>query len=118
MGVLHVDVVPVIHSTSELETRGSIYYEIEVDIGIRKRFDTADQDGTTGRILIAKIDELALLVEQVFEHLCELELPTFTADHAWIETKIRQTFVRKHLRENRQFTGLLRTKYRVAKNLP
>ena len=110
-----VDVVPVNHDISELLSRGSVRYEIRCDIGIRKRFANADQE-TTGRIKVDEIDKLVLLVEDVYEHLCKLGLSGMSSYSCnWVETRIIQTFSRKMLRENRQFMGIMRTVYRIAK---
>lgn len=112
---VRVDVVPVNHDLSELISRGSARYEIRCDIGIRKRFASVDQE-TTGRIKIAEIDKLVLLVEDVFEHLCKLQLSGMSSYNCnWLETRIVQTFSRKMLRENRQFMGIMRTVYRIVK---
>ena len=112
MGTLQVDVVPVEHEIAELETHGSVKYQIPVDIGIRQRFGRGDN----GRVAKASVDALVLLLENIFEHFAALELSGMSShDCNWFETKIRQTFNREHLREHGQYTGIIRTTYRISK---
>src|SRR5690606_8200632 len=68
---LTVDVVGVMTNQAITEaTRGSepkIKYGVSVDVAVRKRFGTDKQDEHTGRVLIAEVDALALLVQEIFE---------------------------------------------------
>lgn len=108
------DVVPVIHRDSVLENRGSISYVCEVDVGIRYR--PKAWKIVAGRIAPGEIDKLILLVEAMAEFFIDAgngRKLAYVQNAAWIETKIRQTFVRKHLREFGQFTSITRLTYDV-----
>ena len=113
-GTLHVDVVPVNYDESALDSRESIGYVVSCDVGIRKRFGTDDQEVSTGRIELAEIDDLVLLVEAIHEFFIERRLAGYESA-VWRETKIRSAYIRKHLREYRQFTGMIRVSYDVSK---
>ena len=112
---LQVDVVPVGHDIAELEARESMKYESGVDVAVRKRFGTASQNASTGRIELAEIDDLVLLVEQIHELFCKEAVTSATIDASWLDTTIRATYIREHLREHRQFTGIVRIRYRLSK---
>ena len=116
---LHIDVVPVGHPASELATRGSTAYVCRIDIGIRKRFGEADQDTSTGRVGMEAVDKLVLLVERIHEHFAHSDNRRLsdTIDAAWNDTTIRSSWDRPHLREHRQFTGIIRLGYRVHQEL-
>lgn len=115
MGTLHVDVVPVAYDDSSLNTHASIGYVNSVDIGIRKRFGTANQQ-SSGELIVADVDALVLLVEQVSEFFTPRRLTAYDSA-SWRETKIRATYVREHLRQCRQFTGVIRVSFDATKDL-
>lgn len=114
--VLHVDIVPVGHPTTELDSRTQIRRETEVDIGVRKRFGPDVQDAT-GRVVFGEVADLVLLVEQIEEHLCTQRLASNEPDIAWESSDVRASFIRKHLRENRQFTGIVRVTFDSNKTI-
>lgn len=118
-GTLNIDVVAVsTEQKSELLARGAkAKYVIPIDIAVRYRFDPSQQDDDTGRIDLEQIDQLVLLVETLHEQFLPNRLTEFQAG-VWIETKILVCPVLKHLRELRQFTGIVRVTFEAAKDLP
>lgn len=104
---LKVDVVPVNHARSSLATRGSLEYAPEIDIGFRQLLTTT----TT-----AAVDTLVALVESVNEWVCSRDVAS-TPVAEWESASIRALYVRDHLREWKQFTGIIRVTYRVEKSL-
>ncbi len=112
---LRVDVVPVAHEDSDLADRGHIAYECAIDVGIRKRFSQDDQ-AMSGRVATDEVDALVLLVEDVVELFAGKVLTDFTSG-IWHEAEVRASFNRAHLRELRQFTGIVRLPFDVEKAL-
>ncbi len=114
---LHVDVVTVIsEQKSELAARGGkVKFTVPVDIAVRKRFDVTDQDSDTGRTSVDAVDVLTLLVQEIYL----LFMPTATRqpgldafeDAVWQDTKVLANPDRKSLRENHQFTGVVRVTF-------
>jgi hypothetical protein len=117
---LHVDVVG-IAADVEIEDRTTLKYTCTVHIGVRKRFKVPDQDQSTGRIDKAEVDALVLLVQQIGElfaapsasggRLTEFDVAV------WEEFKPGMWFNRKLLRENRQFTGIVRVIHTVDREI-
>lgn len=114
LDTLHVDVVPV-NASSDLATEGSVVYPCQVDIGVRKKFESKDHD-KTGEIDRDEIDRLMLLVQEIHEFLVRRRLATFE-EAVWKSADIRAWYLPRHLREFRQFTGLIRVVFRVEKDL-
>lgn len=116
---LQVDVVPLTVPNPEdqgLATRGSLKYDYSIDVIVRKRFGAKDQ-GATGQISNAKIDPLVRLTEQILEFVPMRELVDYD-EAIWQSSRLRFLAYRKHLREWRQYTGLVRVSYAVLKELP
>lgn len=110
------DVVPVFNSTVGLETRGSLLYALDIDISIRRRFEPTDVD-ETGRIYRAEIDDLVSLVESVHEYFAKGSPTTVTNWRSGDAEKIQAWYVKSHLREWNQFTGIIRLNYSASKDL-
>lgn len=121
LNTLRVDVVAVGHPTSELATRGSVNYLCHVDIGIRKKFEREDREADTRRVSNEAIDPLVYLVEELHEFLCGEDQRRLTnpagLDATWSETKIRATYIKEHLKDWSQFTGIIRVGYEARKDL-
>lgn len=115
-GELLVDVVPVTHDRSELETRGSIVYESSIDIGCRKKFHTADETIETGRVDAGEVDRFVWLVEKIHEYFCKDRFADYQ-DAVWDSTKIVVACDRKMLKQNRQFFGAVRLTFKTSKAL-
>lgn len=113
---LRVDVVPVIHNEADVSTRDNrVDYTCQVDVAIRKRFNQSDQNAVDGRVANSEIDRLVLLVEQIFEFLTHPDRRRLSDSITWESAKVLWTCNRKDLRDNRQFTGLVRYTYDVHK---
>lgn len=113
---LHVDVVA--HSTEqkiEMESQGCVEFLVPVDIAVRKRFTQAQQDSNTGRVLVAQVDALVLLVQEIVESLMPNRITGDFGDAVWTGSKIVANPLLQHLRENRQFTGVVRLNFVYSK---
>lgn len=114
------DVVPVNNPKSELEERGAIQYLAQVDVVLRRKFQAAHQDAGTGRVAIAQVDALVKVVEELHEFFCGERMDSFSVEEAnrtatWESTEILAAYRKDHLRQNRQFTGIVRLTFRVVK---
>lgn len=114
---LHIDVVPMNHAASELNSRGNAGYNVTVNIGVRKRFDPAESEQLTGRVSLAEVDRMVQLLEQIHEHLCGYEKRVLASNVAWQKSEITDSYVAEHLRQHRQYTGLILCTYRVKRAL-
>ena len=114
---LRVDVVPANHLNSGLETRDSVQHDIVVDVGLRKRFATADQETATGRVKLAELDAMVVLLEKIYEHLAVRDLSAVTGNVRWMAATIPVTYSRDILRTHRQYLGIVRLTYRATKDL-
>jgi hypothetical protein len=118
---LRVDVVPVGDLKTQLDDRETIVYLASADVVLRKKFAAADIEGVAGtdtaRVKQAAVDPLVALVEAVNEWLTKQQRLAALPDAVWSETAIRAAVVHKHLREQHQFTAIIRTTYEVPKAL-
>ncbi|MHB8953565.1 MAG: hypothetical protein ACYC4U_11395 [Pirellulaceae bacterium] len=115
-GTLHVDVVASGLSCVP-DSRVSLRYEALVDIAVRYRFGTAEHE-TDGSIDVDEIEEYIALLEEIGELLAtpgNRQLAT-KVTATWIGNEIRFPWVPEHMRTNRQYTGILRATYYVAKD--
>ena len=113
LDTLHVDVVPVPAIGGELESRSSADIELQFDIGIRKRFTGVDQQASSGWIRY-QIDELIALEQEIWIWLISRNYRVKGNTTAyWQESRILSAFSRKDLRTNRQFTGIVRSTYKI-----
>jgi hypothetical protein len=116
-GELHVDVVPMGHPTAILRSRGSVTYRVTVNIGLRKRFTQQESEQQTGRIDLAEVDRMVQLLEQIHELMCGWDKRSLADNVAWQESGITDSYVAEHLRQHRQYTGLILLTYHVTKTL-
>lgn len=115
--VLHVDVVPLqTGPATELEARAEVDYSCEIDIGVRYRFGAETQGATTGRVDIADIDPLKLLIQEIAEFFMVDRLAD-TTTAAWQGTEIKLGWSRKHLRQMRQFFGFVRLTFSATRSI-
>lgn len=116
---LRVDVVGhMTEQTVELGTRGGkATIVIPVDIAVRQRLGRDKQDDDTGLVELDPIDELMLLVQQLYLMFMPIRLTNF-AYAVWDGenggVKILTAPDRRHLRDLRQFTGLIRIYFKVV----
>lgn len=112
-GPLLVDVVPVsTKQESELQNSSELRYLVPIDIAVRQRFGTELIDKDTKRIAITEIDALMLLVQEIHELFTPKEL-TDLPDATWKRSSVLVSPHVRHLRESRQFTGVVRVTYRM-----
>lgn len=113
-GPLRIDVVNVTTETeSTLAARGKLQWMCKTDIAIRKRFDQAARDDATGYLPTREVDPLVFLVQEVVELFCPTILPN--CEGTWETTKIVVCPDNTHLRDLRQFTGIVRIEHRIDK---
>ncbi len=114
---LYVDVVThTVQQSAKLSSRGTIQYVVPIDIAVRRKFGADKQNDDSGRIAIEEIDGLVLLVQELHlmftkQRLAETNLAIWDAENGG--TNILVNPDQKHLRENRQFTGLIRIFFRA-----
>jgi len=108
-----VDVVA--HSTLqevELSARGKGQFTVPVDIAIRHKFGEQQNDATTGRIKVEEIDRYVLMVEEMHRMCMATSLTDDFPYSVWDNdkggTRILVNPDRDHLREMRQYTGIVR----------
>lgn len=106
---LRVDVVPVFNPNSEMDSRGSLKYELAVDVGVRKRLGL-DAQAESGQIDVEEIDRLVFLVEELHEFFLGRRLND-ESNAIWTAVDIRAAYIPRHLKELRQFTGLIRLSF-------
>ena len=112
---LRVDVV--IHTTqqeAELATRGTVQFNVPLDVAIRRKFGRDKQDETTGRIAVEYIDQLMLFTQEMHLELTKLRMVSEEELRGiWQSTTLLANPVRQHLRELRQFTSIIRILFRA-----
>jgi hypothetical protein len=114
---LHVDIALVTtEQKTDLGTRGSLVYDVPLDIAIRKHLGADKQNDDTGRIAVDQVDGLMLLVQELEELFTERRLTDPLAT-IWQSTRILAAPIIKHLREMRQFTAIIRVDFRTDKNI-
>ena len=86
-----------------------------MDVVIRKQLGEDKQVGGTGRVARAAVKELMYLTQQLFEYAMPNRLPDFD-EAVWKLTEILVAPHTKHLRENKQFTSIVRLTYEVEKD--
>lgn len=110
---LRVDVVPVNNPATELEARDQVNYTVAADIVVRKKLNVAEQDPSTGRIELAEIDALVALVLEIHQFFLAARLASYDSA-SWDKTEVRAAYIPKHLRQHRQFTGIVRVTFDVS----
>lgn len=110
-GTLTVDVVPSKTGVEvALQNNNELRYLVPVDIAIRRRF--GKDKHVDGRVAIEEIDALMLLVQEVHELFTPNQLNEPEAA-SWRSTKVVVAPHPVHLRDHRQFTGIVRVTYRM-----
>jgi hypothetical protein len=116
-GTLHVDVVPLqAGPQSELTDRRGVQYLCEFDIGVRYKFADTDNEDDSDRIKVSRIDEFALLIQELAEFFMTDRL-TDVQTAVWQSTEIKQLYAKPFLREHRQFFGFVRLAFLAHKDL-
>lgn len=125
---LRLDVVPVPTVGHEQFTRGLWRYVVQVNLVLRKRLTIAEQDAPTGKLLAAEVDSLVELLQRIGEYFAPIQpgqsgrrladLPEavwLPADGDARGFEMPAAYVREHLREMRQYTGVVRLTYAVPR---
>lgn len=115
---LHVDIVAA-GLACTADSRVSLRYEVAIDIAVRYRFGTIEQDAVDGSIAVDEIKPYADLLEEIGELLADPDNRKLTDQTVatWVGNEIRFPWVPDHLRQNRQYTGIIRATYLVAKDV-
>lgn len=106
-GELRVDVVIVGEANIELHDRAHLGADFILDIGVRYKFGT-DEQGADGRIANDAVAPYELLLQELLVFVAKKRL----TDAVWKGSEVRTRRVNKHLREWKQFTGILRVTFR------
>lgn len=114
---VHVDVVPA-EAKIEQDDRGETLHTVSIDVGIRKRFGPTTHMSDTGRVDKAEVNALVSLLQTFAEYLSPVgalagRLPD-VPEAAWDSVQVRALFIKDHLRELRQYTGIIRVTYQVT----
>ena len=127
LGRLLCDVVPAGASVkTELEDRGAIKYKVPVDIVLRLKFGP----NIAGRLDVAAVDPYVELVEQIHAYFCGERMALAVPDDgltpltteeeqqsmSWESTDILAAYRKDHLRQYRQFTGIVRVTFSFTKD--
>lgn len=117
LDTLHVDLVAAGLSTIP-ESRSSLEYNAQIDVAVRYRFGVLEHD-TDGSIDVEEIAPYLALLEEIGEYLADPDnrRPPFKADAVWIGNEIRAPWVPEQLRNNRQYTGIMRATYALEKDV-
>lgn len=115
--VLYVDVVPVATALEvEASSREKLMYTCPIDIAVRRKFGAKWQEPDTGRINVRELDAMMFLVQEIHELFTLARMQEFEAA-SWQETKRLVAPLKSHLRDMRQFTGIVRVTFRVDRKL-
>lgn len=100
-------------------SRETTKYVCRTDVLVRKHFIQAESDEDTGRIDTTEIDRIIRLVEEIHDYFARnsdthsgRRLTTYE-DAAFNMVEYRPLYFPEHLRENRQFTGIVAVTYQV-----
>ena len=105
--------------TTDIITRAETKYMCRTDIAVRKHFVQAEEDADTGEIDTDEIDRLILLVQEIHDFFTRnsddgsgRRLATYN-DATCESAAFRPLYVPDHLREHRQFTGIVTVEHKV-----
>lgn len=117
LDTLHVDLVAAGLSTIP-ESRSSLEYNAQIDVAVRYRFGVLEHD-TDGSIDVEEIAPYLALLEEIGEYLADPDnrRPPLKSDAVWIGNEIRAPWVPEQLRNNRQYTGIMRVTYALEKDV-
>ena len=90
-------------------------YAREVDIVIRQRLAEHQQEAD-GSLVLPEIDDLIYLVEEMAEHFVVDRFSQFESV-VWQRTQILAAYKPSHLRQHRQFTGIIRLTFSATTDL-
>lgn len=104
---------------TEFATRALTQYTCRTDIAVRKKFVPAETVAATGKIDVAEIDRLILLTQQIHDFFSRdsdnasgRRLANYE-EAAFQNVEFRPLYFPNHLRENRQYTGIVAVTFQV-----
>ena len=118
LDAVHVTVVAA-SLLQEPDSRISVAYNIGLDVAVRYRFGVSSQIADQS-IDIDDVGDYITLLEEIAEYLADKDnrvLTSVTGKPSWMRNEIRFPWVPQMLRENRQYTGIMRATYYSAKDL-
>lgn len=103
-----------------MSSRTTVQYSVPIDIAIRRKFGQDKQNDDTGLIEVDAIDKLLLLQEQVHlmftqQRLTDSQLTVWDGEGGGTRPLWSPNL--EHLRQWRQFSGLIRVFFRVDMKL-
>lgn len=111
-GRIHVDVVmPEDYASYEQDTNESVAIRVPYAIVIRKKFGAVDQKPQDGMVDRDEMDAMVELVESLADSPAFETTQTNFA--SWVETQVDQLYRRDHLRQHRQFTGVVSVTFEI-----
>ena len=114
---IQIDViVPEEFDDVSLDTRGTIKRVATFDIVIRRKFRQQDNDAASGAIDPDQIKELIELGEKLSKAATFARM-TDAADAAWTDSDHNPIYRRDHLRQLRQFTGVVAITFEIESDL-
>lgn len=113
LGDLRIDVIPQSRQAAELDSRGSVSYQMVVDVAVRKRFDQSDQESSTGLVRLEEKDRLLLFVEQIHEFFAHSSRRELVENMHWQSSADVAAYTPEELRQMRLFKALVRLTYDV-----
>ena len=117
-GQLKVDVVPVGQLATDIETRATLNYSPAVDVVVRVGLGP-ERRQADGKFTLEEIDALVLLVQGIAEFFSINRIGA-DSEFSWnaeVGTKILAAYKPTHLRQNHQFTGVVRIPFYVSQEL-
>ena len=111
---LHVDVIVVRHDDVELVDKTTIAYDNAIQVAVRRKFGQSEL--VNKRVRIESVDQHVELLEEVNKALCGGRITGFE-DAIWTKSVIEASYVPAHLKDAKQYTGLIRFTYKVDVDL-
>lgn len=114
---IKVDViVPEEYDEVVLSSRGSVARTVTIDVVIRRKFASQDNDASTGEVPAEQVAELIELGE-VLSLGATYDRMTGAESAAWMESEHAPIYRRDHLRQMRQFTGAVALTFEIHSDL-
>ena len=109
-------IVPEEYDEVVLDSRGSVARLVTIDVVIRRKFASQDNDASTGEVPGDQVAELVELGELLSLGATYARI-TGAESAAWQESDHAPIYRRDHLREMRQFTGAVALTFEIHSDL-
>ncbi len=109
-------IVPEEFDDVAIDTKATVVRQATFDVVIRRKFRTQDNDAATGEIDLDQVKELIELGEQL-SLAATFERMSDAANAAWINSDHNPIYRRDHLRQLRQFTGVVAITFEIESDL-